>query len=275
MDPDTNISLVDANGFFSNRTGDIGLFKSDYESYLDSAVLGTTILRDHDRFSGWITNTDGDDIGHMNVERPVPDPETLFHDLVQDSLVAAIPTALRSEVDPNSLIPSPTQGCESKPTECYIVIPSADVFYFGPDPTNTACLPAITSMPPSPTPPQISMDPKWVAGIVGPPVTLSYPSGALSTLEYQSDAPPATKVFNLEDLPCPPSTLADVYDPGLPYLPILVSELSAKFNLFVDRETGYLALGEICQVAAVIDPPIHATRVGKITGAKDQGGSIP
>lgn len=123
MDPDTNISLVDANGFFSNRTGDIGLFKSDYESYLDSAVLGTTILRDHDRFSGWITNTDGDDIGHMNVERPVPDPETLFHDLVQDSLVAAIPTALRSEVDPNSLIPSPTQGCESKPTECYIVIP--------------------------------------------------------------------------------------------------------------------------------------------------------
>ncbi|KAL8842948.1 MAG: hypothetical protein Q9176_002251 [Flavoplaca citrina] len=268
MDPDTNISIVDANGFFSNQTGDIGLFQSDYESYLDTAVLGATILREPDRFSGWITNTDGDDIGHMNVERPVPDPETLFHDLVQDSLLAAIPTALRSEVDPNSLIPSPTQGCESKPTKCYL---SADVFYFGPDPTNTACLPAITSMPPSPTPPQISIyilqsliqsepsskltfstrDPSsvyviyqppqifdecrnWVAGIVGPPVTLSYPSGVLSTLGYQSDAPPATKAFNLEDLPCPPSTLGDVYDPGLPYLPILISEFSAKFNLHVD-----------------------------------------
>ena len=45
MDPDTtNISVIDANGFFSNRTGDIGLFQSDYESYLDSAVLGVTIL---------------------------------------------------------------------------------------------------------------------------------------------------------------------------------------------------------------------------------------
>ena len=125
-------------------------------------------------------------------------------------------------------------------------------------------------------PPQIFDECRnWVAGIVGPPVTLSYPSGELSTLEYQSDAPPATKVFNLEDLPCPPSTLAGVYDPRTSYLPILISELSAKSNLHVDPGTGHLTTGKICQVAAVIDPPAHATRIGEITGAKDQGGSIP
>ncbi|KAI4271469.1 MAG: hypothetical protein L6R38_006867 [Xanthoria sp. 2 TBL-2021] len=49
---------------------------------------------------------------------------------------------------------------------------SADVFYFGPDPTNTACLSAITSSPPLPTPPPISISDEVCeqAAVIDPPI---------------------------------------------------------------------------------------------------------
>lgn len=119
----------------------------------------------------------------------------------------------------------------------------------------------------------------WVGGVAGPPVTMSYPSGVLSTLEYQSNAPPATKSLNTADLPCPPSNVAQVYDPRVPYSPILISELGVKFNpYFIPNDSNSVnpvMSGEICAVAAVRDPPVHANRVGKITGPKDGGGPIP
>ncbi|KAL8880722.1 MAG: hypothetical protein Q9198_001928, partial [Flavoplaca austrocitrina] len=155
--------------------GDIQIYKAEYESQLDSAELGPTLLRypTFDRFKRYITNTAGVDIGYRNMERP-----------------------------------------------------SADVFYFGPKPTNTACLSAVITPPPSPAPPPPSMDPSSVyvvyqppqifdecrrfrGGVAGPPVTKSYPSSALSSLQYRSDAPPATKAIDFADLTCPPSDVAN------------------------------------------------------------------
>lgn len=117
--PDANISLWDA---YSTRPGDIVL-NDHIESRLDSAVLGTTILRYSDRYVRYITDKEGVDIGTLNIERPVPDPGTLFSDLAQDSLLAGVPTGLRSEVDPESLVPSPTEACGSRITKCSVIVP--------------------------------------------------------------------------------------------------------------------------------------------------------
>ncbi|KAL8915130.1 MAG: hypothetical protein Q9172_006950 [Xanthocarpia lactea] len=231
-------------------------------------------------YKRYITDTNGVDIGHMIMERPIPDPDTGFKDLSQDSLLAAIPAGLRSEVNPASLIPSSTGDCKPSPARCVLVIPSADVFYFGPEPTNTACLPAITSPPTDPSSVYVVYQPaqifdgcrNWVAGVVGPPLTMSYPSNVLSTLGHQYDAPPATKAFDFADLPCPPSDVAQAYDPKAPYYPILVSPFGVKFNLRIDAGT-YRSVGDQeCEVAAVIDPPVHAVRVTEKTGPEDEGG---
>lgn len=115
-----------------------------------------------------------------------------------------------------------------------------------------------------------------VIGIDGPPVTMSYQSSMLSTLEYRSDGPPATKAMDFADLPCPPSEVAEVYNPEVPYFPILVPTFGAKWNLFVspDNQTN-LAEGPLCETAAIMDPPVYAHRVRKISGAEDGSGTIP
>ncbi|KAL8656919.1 MAG: hypothetical protein Q9226_002440 [Calogaya cf. arnoldii] len=244
-----NISTIDSHGSSSDRVGDIVLESRQYESRFDfdSAVLGTTILRYPDRFRRYITDNQGVDIASLNMERPIPDPGTRFQDLAQDSLLAGIPIQLRSAVDPESLVPSPTDGCAATPTKCFLIIPSADVFYFGPEPTNTACVASITSPPSTPTPPQVSM---------------------LGTHL------PSTKSLDLADLPCPPSDVAQVYDPELPYSPILKSEFGVKHNLNVNPD-GSINPDQHCVVAAVKDPPVRAVRVGKVTGLKDESGQIP
>ena len=234
------------------------------------------------RFSRWILDAnDGRIIGMMFVERPIPDPDKRFEDLIQDPLLHAIPTGIRSLVDPASLVPSSTQGCAT--TNCLVVVPSVDLFFFGPDPTNTACLSTITSPPPSPTLPTVDMDPtfvyivaqpiqvfdlcrNWIAGVDGPPITYRARSASLSTLEYRSDAPPATKSLDFADLPCPPSDVANLYESGAPYFPILTPLMRTT----VDNTDNF----GVCQGAAIRDPPTRAHRVKKITGPKG-GGSIP
>jgi len=110
-------------------------------------------------------------------------------------------------------------------------------------------------------------------GIDGPPVTMSYQSNMMSTLEYRSDGPPATKAMDFADLPCPPSEVAKVYNPEAPYFPILVSTFGARWNPAA-LPNGSI-FDPICEIAAIRDPPIHAHRVGKISGAKDGSGGIP
>ncbi|KAL8723541.1 MAG: hypothetical protein Q9225_000176 [Loekoesia sp. 1 TL-2023] len=265
----------------SALVGDIVVNDASFIPYPDSAVLQATMFPgpSDDQFIRFIFNKSVDHIqgswgymdrnqpslGHMYMKQPVPDPQSVLKDLAQDSFLAGVPTNLRSE--------------------------SADVFYFGPEPTNTACLSAITSPPPSPTPPQVTMDPSsvyvvyhspqvfdgcrsWMGGVVGPPVTMSYRTDALSTLNYQSNSPPATKTFNFADLPCPPSGVAEAYDSGAPYSPVLVSPFGVRFNVFA-ADTGPLQEIDDCGVAVVVDPPVRAVRVGKITGPKDEGGQIP
>ena len=121
--PDTNITIVDSSDSPSASTGDIVLYNADHIPRLESAVLGTTILPRFDDFKRYITDTDGVDIGYMLMERPVPDPDTIFKDLSQDSLLAGIPAGLRSEVNPASLVPSPTEGCTKSTSTCVLVIP--------------------------------------------------------------------------------------------------------------------------------------------------------
>ncbi|KAL8981547.1 MAG: hypothetical protein Q9205_003704 [Flavoplaca limonia] len=86
-------------------------------------------------------------VGSVILDRPIPDPDTRFASLAGDPVLAEVPADLRSRLDPVALIPSPTEGCDIN--RCVGFIPSADVFYFGPDPTNTACLATITSLPPA------------------------------------------------------------------------------------------------------------------------------
>ena len=121
--PDTNVSID--SGPLPDRTGDIVILKAEYESQLDSAVLDPTILRypNFDIFKRYITNTAGKDIGYRSMERPVPDPDVRFRDLAQDPFLETFPTGLRSALDPASLIPSRTESCGTKPSNCFLIIP--------------------------------------------------------------------------------------------------------------------------------------------------------
>lgn len=103
---------------------------------------------------------------------------------------------------------------------------------------------------------------------------MSYRNDTLSTLKYQSNAPPATRTFNFADLPCPPSGVAESYDPRAPYSPVLVSPFGVRFNVFADK-TGPFQEIDDCGVAVVVDPPVRAVRVERITGPEDEGGQIP
>ena len=112
-----------------------------------------------------------------------------------------------------------------------------------------------------------------VVGIGGPPVTMSYQSNMMSTLEYRSDATPATKALDFADLPCPPTEVAEVYNSGTAYSPILHSTFGAEWKPGLG--VGDMVRIAVCEIAAIRDPPIHAHRVGKISGAKDGSGGIP
>lgn len=108
---------------------------------------------------------------------------------------------------------------------------------------------------------------KWISGPDSDavPVTARIPSAELSSLEYRSGAPPATKAVDFADLLCPPTGVAHMYDPGKQYLPII--EPYSWWNITWK--------GGSCLSAAVIGPPGKAVRVDKITGPKDDGGTIP
>lgn len=115
----------------------------------------------------------------------------------------------------------------------------------------------------------------WIGGVAGPAVTLSYPANALSTLQYQSNGPPATKAINYADLPCPPTDVAKVYNPKTPYYPVLKSEFGVKFNLHAYIDEQYRTVGdEPCKITAVRDPPVYSEWVGPVTGATDESGII-
>lgn len=115
---------------------------------------------------------------------------------------------------------------------------------------------------------------RWQGGVVGSPVTMSYPSGALSSLQYQYNAPPATKAINFVDLPCPPSEVAKAYDPGAPYFPVLKTEFGVRYNPYTTADDPRVRM-TTCEIAAVRDPPVRAVRVDAITGANDGSGIIP
>ncbi|CAL8585158.1 hypothetical protein XPA_010738 [Xanthoria parietina] len=278
---------------FSIGPGVIAVRNADEAARLSDALLHRTATLDdtvyqksETLFTQNILDAHDDAvIGLVNVERPSPDPDTRFASLEQDPMLGAIPTDLRSEIDPASLIPSPTDDCDE--SKCVKIIPSADVFYFGPDPTNTACLSAMTSPPPSPTLPKVDMDPSYVYVVhPGPqvfdecrnwkwgtenPQTVSYRPWELSTLEYRPGAPPATKIVDFADLPCPPTDVAEVFDPRAPYFPILILPISGDYGII--DEGRYVSKGS-CEVAAVRDPPLRAFRVGQISGPNDDGDTI-
>ncbi len=104
---------------------------------------------------------------------------------------------------------------------------------------------------------------QWVGSIS--PLTASFRSDTLSTLEYKTDAPPATKVMNYADLPCPPPAIAQYLNPEVSYSPIL-NQLFRTYDQPPNTTT--------CQMAGVIDPPVHAVRVDQIAGPKDGGDTI-
>lgn len=107
--------------------------------YLDTAVLQATMFPrpSDDQFIRFIFNKsvvdyggswgymarDQPSLGYMYMKRPVPDPQSVLKDLAQDPFLAGVPTNLRSEVNPASLIPSSTEGCAAFPTKCVLVIP--------------------------------------------------------------------------------------------------------------------------------------------------------
>ncbi|KAL8918403.1 MAG: hypothetical protein Q9208_007373 [Pyrenodesmia sp. 3 TL-2023] len=114
--------------------GHIELNRPEYLRRLPTAILGMVMSRwsspeGIDGTSkyfvrGILDPSDGADIGRVYIERPTPDPDTRFKSLLEDPLLAGIPTGLRSEVDPASLIPlpTPTEGCRDL-TRCIAIFP--------------------------------------------------------------------------------------------------------------------------------------------------------
>lgn len=282
MTQDTRIFNVTdyANGNVAAKVGDVLSLYPETAGNLSSGILCNLIMSMKPGFAQEILNSyNGYWIGLLMVDRPSPDPDSRFESLIVESLYDGTPEGLRDQVDPALLIPTPTQGCASD--QCLQIIPSADVFYFGPEPTNTACLSNVTSQPPPPPTPALDMDPSyvyvvyqpyqlfdmcrnWLGGMQAPATTIKYESTAISTLQYQSGAPPMTKVMNFADLPCPPTGVADQVNSGAPYNPILVPKIYPLVEGAME-----------CHAVAIKDPPVRAIRVNKISGPDDGGGGIP
>ncbi|KAL9596521.1 MAG: hypothetical protein Q9219_005742 [cf. Caloplaca sp. 3 TL-2023] len=282
VDPDNRSA-----GNLSLQEEDIVVYREEAKAQLRSGILATLVYPLPNGLFGRniLVPAGGSQIsfiGYLVMGRPVPDPDTIFDSLAQDPILAEFPSALRSEVDPASLLPSPTPGCARD--RCMQFIASADVFYHGPEPTNTACLSALTGSPPLPTTPPIDMDPasvyvvlqpiqvfnecrEWIGGNIFP-VTASFRSDTLSTIEFRTDAPPATKVMNFADLPCPPSDMAEFYNPKVPYSPLLKQLFNSYMHLNDSNP------GQTCDQAPVRDPFVRAVRVDHVSGPKDGGDTI-
>ena len=98
------------------------------------------------------------------------------------------------------------------------------------------------------------------------------PVTSLFTLEYMSNALLATKTLSLADLPCPPSAIAKIYSPGVPYLPILSPDY--LWDAPVRNKTCH----HICGEPTVTPKPkaaTHALPVKRPSRRKHRGGKIP
>lgn len=73
--------------------------------------------------------------------------------------------------------------------------------------------------------------------------------------------------MNYADLPCPPPDLAQYLNPGVPYSPLL----KQLFRTYAPINGSDV----VCEQPFVIDPPVRAVRVDRITRPKDGGDSIP
>ena len=71
--------------------------------------------------------------------------------------------------------------------------------------------------------------------------------------------------MNYADLPCPPPAIAEYLNPELPCSPIL-KQLFRTYDRPANSTT--------CEMAAVVDPPVHAVRVDQISRPKDGGDTI-
>ena len=107
----------------------------------------------------------------------------------------------------------------------------------------------------------------WIAGGEGPLVTMSFKPDEVSTIP--PNAPTAAAKFNFGDLPCPPSNLANYYDPKKWYDPILKSDFN--FTLGHEKIKGQPIGGVPCHVAAIRDPPTEWIRMDEFSGT-DFGG---
>ena len=105
-----------------------------------------------------------------------------------------------------------------------------------------------------------------------PSETISLKSDQIRTLEYRTDGPPATKAMDFEDLPCPPSGVAHLYQQGDPYFPILAPWYAVGYDHYY---LNHIFSHDDCVVAAIRDPPVRAIRVDQITGPKGGSGGIP
>ena len=128
MDENTVKHIVKSGPVLSSdieaKTGDIVVFGGENEVKLADAVLdpyvdiyqGTYVQKIIDPHVGKEAQ-----IGHQLVDRPIPD---LLKDMENDPLLAGLPEGLRSVVDPNFLLPTPTEDCNSDDTnQCWVIIP--------------------------------------------------------------------------------------------------------------------------------------------------------
>lgn len=91
-----------------------------------SAATGRPALPNGTHFERWISDLhSGGILGVILVDRPIPDPDTLFGELVNSSSLAGIPEGLRLKVDPEYMIPSPTKDCNK--SACIAIIPVSTI----------------------------------------------------------------------------------------------------------------------------------------------------
>lgn len=115
------------------QIGDIVIYEEEFKRRLRSGILLTVVYkmtetlfyRQIGEAKGWNDTF----LGYLVVEPPVQDPDSFFGSLVQDPLLAGIPTGLRSQVDPAVVIPPPTPGC--RPDKCYqFIAVSISITYY-------------------------------------------------------------------------------------------------------------------------------------------------
>ncbi|KAL8866929.1 MAG: hypothetical protein Q9174_005990, partial [Haloplaca sp. 1 TL-2023] len=107
------------------KTGEIVVFGAQNEAKLADAILDPYVDTYQDITVQKIIDPHvgkEEVLGLQLVDRPIPN---LLEDMKKDPALSGLPDGLRNVVDPNVLLPTPTEDCNSDDDDnrCWVIIP--------------------------------------------------------------------------------------------------------------------------------------------------------